>query len=111
MALTILPAALQGGVTLGTVTAPIYTVPAGKSATIKRAVFLNTSTTATLLTVTVTRGTNATLTIIQGRSIGAYAADLAPELSALVLNYGDVLAAFASVGSVVNCFVSGLTVA
>jgi len=111
MALTILPAALQGGVVLGTVTAPIYTAPTGKSATVKRAVFVNTGAAATLVTVTVTRGANPALTIIQGRSIGAGAADLAPELSALVLNPNDVLAAFASTGAVVNCFVSGLTVA
>ena len=111
MPLTILPAALQSGVVLGTVTAPIYTAPAGKSATIKRAVFVNTGAAATAFTVTVTRGASPPLTVIQARSIGAGAADLAPELAAFVINPNDVLSAFASTGAVVNCFVSGLTVA
>ena len=102
-------AVLQGGATLSTSAAALYTVPTGKSAWVKRAVFANTGSGAAVLTVTVTRAGGVAVTIIPGRSIAAGATDLAPELVSLALASGDAVSASATVASVVTAFLSGLT--
>jgi hypothetical protein len=106
MALSI--AVLQGGVALGTSAAAIYTVPAGKLAWVKRAVFTNTSGSAVNLTVTLTRSGGSPFSIIAPRSLAAGEAYVAPELASLALNAGDAVNALASTGSVVVAVMSGL---
>ena len=102
-------AVLQPGVVLGTATAPIYTVPGGKSAWVKRALFVNTSAAAVTITVTLTRAGGSALTIISNQSLGPNVAYVSPELSSLALAAGDIVSASAGTAAVVNAVMSGLT--
>lgn len=113
MALTILPAVLQGGLGLDTAIRPLYAAPVGTKATIKRAVFTNVGTVQATVTVTVTRGTASPLIIINAQPVAPppAVALIPPELASLVLNPGDTLFASASAAGVINAFVSGMTVA
>ena len=107
---TILPVALQPGVTLGTAPTAICTAPTGKVLTIKRAAFVNVGVGTVSLTVTSTRSGGAALVVILARGVPAGGIDLAPELSAWVLSPGDALSATASAAGAVNCFINGMIV-
>ena len=106
---TILPAVLQPGAALGTAPAALVAAPAGRMLTIRRAVFTNISAAAVTLTVTSTRAGGAGLIVVAARSIPPGGTDLAPELSAWVLNPGDALSATASAAGAINCFLHGMT--
>lgn len=99
----------------GTLTAAAATyVTAGASgyAIIKSAVFTNTDVAARTITVhRVPNGGSATTgnRVITAFSLAAGQAYVAPELANMVLAPGETLQALASVTSVVNIAVSGLT--
>ena len=110
MAQTYTPAALQPGIALTTVSAPVYTVPSATIARVARAVFSNQTSSAVTYTVSITRAGQPALTFIKAKSIAAGANDTCPEMAALVLLGGDVLSAQASAAAAVNLVISGLTV-
>ena len=108
MALTLLPAVLQGGIAVGTSPVALYTVPAAKTAVIKRGVFVNTGSGAANLTVTITRAGAVAVTIISAQNLAAGAASTAPELANMVLATGDAISASGSAIGI-NAFLSGFT--
>ena len=107
---TIAPANLGAG-TL-TASAATYVAAGTSTVIIKSAVFTNTD--ASARTITVHRVPNAGSAatgnrVISALSLSAGQAYVAPELANMVLAPGETLQALASVTSVVNIAVSGLT--
>lgn len=108
--MTTIPIVLQPGLVL--TTAPVNGIIGGANSqtTVKRAVFVNTTTVAVTITAfrVLSAGTaGVTNTIIPGRSLAAGATDLAPELAGMVLNGGDTIQCEAGTTAVVNFFASG----
>ena len=101
-------AVLQGGVALTTGSNTIYTVPTGKSAWVKRAVFTNTTGATIAIAVAISRAGGFGMAIISSQALTAGSAYVSPELSGLAMNAGDaILASATAIG--INAFVSGLT--
>lgn len=108
---TIAPANLGAG-TLTASAAAYVTAGGASTVIIKSAVFTNTDSSAR--TITVHRVPNAGSATTGNRVISAFSlsagqAYVAPELANMVLAPGETLQALASVTSVVNIAVSGLT--
>lgn len=114
MSTSISPAVLQAGAVLTTSAATYITAAANSQTIIKRAVFTNVTGGAVTFTVYRVPSGGSAVTgneIIPARSIAAGATDLAPELSNMVLNAGDFIAALASTGTSINMFASGFVAA
>lgn len=107
--MAIVPTALQPGLALTTIAAPLYTAPTNTRAVIKRAVFANGSAGPVSFGVTVQRAGVAQagiLAIVPSRLIAAGATDTAPELANFVFQPGDQLLATAGAAGI-NAFLSG----
>ena len=107
--MAIVPVALQPGLALTTLAAPLYLTPINTRAVVKRAVFSNPTTGPVAFTVSVQRAGVATagiLVIIPARIIAAGGTDLAGELANFVFQPGDQVLASANAAGV-NAFVSG----
>lgn len=89
-----------------------YTVPTLTSAKIGRAVFCNTSASATTITAGISTGgaLTAATTMISARSIAPGESYVSPELAGAVLPPGSAIRAFAGTASVVSFTASGLTI-
>jgi len=92
--------------------AAVYTVGTQVTAKIGRAVFTNTSGSATTITVGITTGgaLAAGTTLISARPIAPGETYVSPELAGAVLPAGSTLRAFAGTASAVTVTVSGLTI-
>lgn len=95
---------------LGTAAAGLYTAPAGKTAVVKRAVFCNSTATATGITVSVSRAGGGATALISAQQIPANSTYLAPELANLVLNAGDSISAGAGAAATISAVMSGFTI-
>lgn len=97
---------------LGNADASVYTAPTQTTAKVGRAVFTNTSASATTITAGITTGgaLGASTTLISARPIAAGESYVSPELSGAVLPAGSSLRAFAGATSSVTLAVSGITV-
>ncbi len=104
--MAIAPVKLVSGAQLGAASGTLYTATGNVKVTAPA--FANTSASAVTLTVTITPSGGAVRAITPGVTIAANGVYLAPELSGQVLANGDVISAQASVGNVVNAFLSGI---
>lgn len=108
---TITPAVLASTTLTNAVATYITGITGGKTI-IKRLVLTNS--TAGAITASVYRvpsgGTATTATLILTRSIAASSTDLAPELANMVLGAGDTIQALATANTSINVFSSGFTV-
>ena len=97
---------------LGTADAALYTAPTQTTAKIGRAVFINTSASATTITAGITAGgaLGAATTMLSARSIAPGEAYVSPELAGAVLPPGSQLHAYAGAASAVTFTVSGQTI-
>lgn len=109
MATVILPAVLNPGVVLTTSFVPVVTSASLTQTIIKRAVADNVTGGSVTFSVTRTPSGGSPLVIIPPRTIAAGTSDLCPELTNMVLNSADSIAAEASAGSSINFFASGFT--
>lgn len=92
--------------------AAYYTAPTVTSAKIGRAVFCNTTGSATTITAGITTGgaNAASTTLISARSIAPGESYVSPELAGAVIPAGSALHAQAGAGAAVTFTVSGLTI-
>jgi hypothetical protein len=92
--------------------AQVYLSPTQTTAKIGRAVFTNTTASATTISAGITTGgaIAASTTMISARPIAPGEAYVSPELAGAVLPAGSALRAFAGTGSAVTLEVSGLTI-
>jgi hypothetical protein len=97
---------------LGSGDAPIYTAPTQTTVKIGRAVFCNTSASATTITAGITTGgaLAAGTTLISARSIAPGETYVSPELAGAVLPAASMIRAFAGAATSVTLTVSGLTI-
>lgn len=97
---------------LANVDTAVYTVPAVTSAKIGRAVFCNTSGSATTITAGITTGgaNTAATTLISARSIAPGESYVSPELAGALIPAGSALHAFAGAATAVTFTASGLTI-
>lgn len=109
---TVTQSQLVAPVQLGNADASVYTVPTLTTAKIGRAVFTNTSASATTITAGITTGgaLGAATTMISARSIAPGEAYVSPELAGAVLPAGSAIRAFAGAAATVTFTASGLTV-
>jgi hypothetical protein len=97
---------------LGNADASVYSVPTQSTAKIGRAVFCNTSASATTITAGITTGGalgNIT-TLISARPIAAGESYVSPELAGAVLPAGSQLHAYAGAATSVTFTASGLLI-
>lgn len=89
----------------------LYTTPAQTTAKIGRAVFCNTTASATTITAGITAGgvLAAGTTLISARPIAAGESYVSPELAGAVIPAGSQLHVFAGVANAVTFTASGLT--
>lgn len=92
--------------------ASVYTVPANTTVKIARAVFCNTSGSATTITAGITTGgaNAASTTLISARPIAPGESYVSPELAGAVIQAGSQLHAFAAAATSVTFTASGLTI-
>lgn len=92
--------------------ASVYTVPPNTTAKIARAVFTNTTGSATTITAGITTGgaIAASTTLISARPIAPGESYVSPELAGAVLPAGSALRAFAAAATAVTFTASGLTI-
>lgn len=92
--------------------ATVYTAPVNTTAKIGRAVFVNTTGSATTITAGITTGgaIAAATTLISARPIAPGESYVSPELSGAVIPAGSALRANAGVVTAVTFTVSGLTI-
>lgn len=97
---------------LGNVDAAVYTAPTQTTAKIGRAVFTNTSASATTITAGITPGSAlaAATTLISTRSIAPGESYVSPELAGAVIPAGSQLRAYAGAAAAVTFTASGLTI-
>jgi len=97
---------------LGNSDAALYTAPAQTTAKIGRAVFTNTTASATTITAGITTGgaLASSTTLISARSLAPGEAYVSPELAGVVLPAGSQLHAFSNTASAVTFTASGLTI-
>jgi len=107
---TITPAQLVGPVQLGTADASLYSPLTPVAAQIGRAVFTNTSASATTITAGITSGgaLGASTTMISARTIAPGETYVSPELAGAVLPSGSQLHANAGAAASVTFTVSGI---
>lgn len=92
--------------------ASVYTAPTQTTAKIGRAVFTNTTASATTITAGITTGgaLGASTTLISARSLAPGEAYVSPELAGAVIPAGSQLHAFAGAATAVTFTASGLTI-
>ena len=92
--------------------AALYTVPANTNIKIGRAVFCNTSGSATTITAGITTGgaNSASTTLISARPIAPGETYVSPELAGAVIPAGSAIHAFAGAATAVTFTASGLTI-
>lgn len=92
--------------------AAVATVPANTTFKIGRAVFCNTSGSATTITAGITTGgaNSAATTLISARPIAPGETYVSPELAGAVIPAGSALHAFAAAATAVTFTASGLTI-
>lgn len=97
---------------LGNVDASVYTAPTQTTAKVGRAVFTNTSVTATTISAGVTTGgaIASSTTLISARTIAPGESYVSPELAGVVIPAGSQLHAFAGAAAAVTFTASGLTI-
>lgn len=97
---------------LGNVDAAVYTAPTQTTAKVGRAVFINTTASATTITAGITTGgaLGASTTLISARPIAPGESYVSPELAGAVIPAGSQIHAFAGVASAVTFTASGLTI-
>lgn len=109
---TVNQAQLVAPVQLGNSDATVYTVPTQTIAKIGRAVFCNTSASATTITAGITTGgaLAAGTTLISARSIAPGESYVSPELAGAVFPAGSAIRAYAGAATSVTLTVSGITI-
>lgn len=109
---TITPAQLVAPQLLGTADASLYSPSTPVAAQIGRAVFTNTSASATTITAGITSGgaLGASTTMISTRSIAPGESYVSPELAGAVIPSGSQLHANAGAASAVTLTVSGILI-
>ena len=97
---------------LGAVDASVYSPPTQTTAKIGRAVFTNTTASATTITAGITTGgaIGASTTMISARTIAPGESYVSPELAGAVLPAGSQLHVFAGAATTVTFTASGLIV-
>lgn len=92
--------------------AVVFTVPTQTTVKIGRAVFCNTTASATTITAGITPGTalGASTTLISARSIAPGETYVSPELAGVVIPPGSQIHAFAGAATAVTFTASGLTI-
>lgn len=97
---------------LGNADAAVYTAPTQTTAKVGRAVFTNTSVSATTITAGITSGgaLGASTTLISARSIAPGESYVSPELAGAVIPAGSQIHAYAAAASAVTFTASGLTI-
>jgi hypothetical protein len=97
---------------LGASDAAVYTAPTQTTVKIGRAVFTNTSVSATTITAGITTGVSlsAPTTLIASRPIAPGEAYVSPELAGAVFPAGSQIHAYAATTGAVTFVVSGLTI-
>jgi hypothetical protein len=97
---------------LGATDATVYLTPTQTTVKIGRAVFTNTTASATTITAGITTGgaLAANTTIISAQAISAGEAYVSTELAGAVLPAGSALRAYAGAAAAVTFTASGLTV-
>ena len=92
--------------------AGVYTVPTQTTAKISRAIFCNTSASATTITAGITTGgaLGAGTTFISARPIAPGETYVSPELAGAVLPAGSAIRAFAGTAAEVTFSASGITI-
>ncbi len=97
---------------LGNADASVYSVPTQSTAKIGRAVFCNTSASATTITAGITTGgaLGAATTLISARPIAAGESYVSPELAGAVIPAGSQLHANAGAATAVTFTASGLLI-
>lgn len=97
---------------LGNADAALYTAPTQTTAKIGRAVFTNTSVSATTITAGITPGgaLGASTTLISALSLAAGQSYVSPELAGAVIPSGSQLHVFAGAASEVTFTASGLII-
>ncbi len=92
--------------------ASVYTVPAATTAKIGRAVFCNTTGSATTITAGITTGgaLTAGTILISARPIAPGESYVSPELAGAVIPAGSQIHAFAGAATAVTFTASGLTI-
>lgn len=96
---------------LGNSDASVYTAPTSTTVKIGRAVFTNTTASATTITAGITTGgaLGASTTLISARPIAPGEAYVSPELAGAVLPAGSQLHAYAGAAAAVTFTASGLS--
>lgn len=97
---------------LGNSDASVYTSPTSTTVKIGRAVFTNTTASATTITAGITTGgaLGASTTMISARPIAPGEAYVSPELAGAVLPAGSQLHAYAGAATAVTFTASGLSI-
>lgn len=97
---------------LGNSDAAVYTVPTQTLAKVGRAVFTNTTASATTITAGITTGgaLGASTTLISARPIAPGESYVSPELAGAVIPAGSAIHAFAGAAASVTLTISGLTI-
>lgn len=92
--------------------ASVYTAPTQTTAKVGRAVFCNTTASATTITAGITTGgaLGASTTLISARPIAPGETYVSPELAGAVIPAGSALRAFAGAATAVTFTASGLTI-
>jgi phosphoribosylformylglycinamidine (FGAM) synthase-like enzyme len=92
--------------------ASVYSVPTQTTAKVGRAVFCNTTASATTITAGITTGgaLGAATTLISARPIAPGESYVSPELAGAVIPAGSQIHAFAAAATAVTFTVSGLTI-
>ena len=109
---TVTQAQLVPPVQLGNADASVYSVPTQSAAKVGRAVFCNTSASATTITAGITTGgaLGSATTLISARPIAPGESYVSPELAGAVLPAGSQIHAFAGASASVTFTASGLTI-
>jgi hypothetical protein len=109
---TITQVQLVAPLQLGNTDASVYTAPTQTTAKIGRAVFTNTTASATTITAGITPGSAlaASTTMISARTLAPGEAYVSPELAGAVIPQGSQLHCYAGTASAVTFTASGLTV-
>jgi hypothetical protein len=109
---TITQVQLVAPVQLGNSDAAVYTAPTQTTAKIGRAVFTNTTASATTITAGITTGgaLGAGTTLISARSIAPGESYVSPELAGAVIPAGSTLRVYAGAATTVTFTASGITI-
>lgn len=109
---TVTPVQLVAPLQLGNADAAVYTAPTQTAAKIGRAVFTNTTASATTITAGITTGgaLGAATTLISARPIAPGESYVSPELAGAVIPAGSSVHAFAGAAAAVTFTASGLTI-